>query len=163
MTDVKTISEGYCVELINETEMVEFGHRLAGHLTYGMIITLNGDLGAGKTTLSRGLLQALGHKGPVKSPTYTLVEPYELPFGQVYHFDLYRVNDPQELEYIGFSDYLERSALSLIEWPERGGEYLQTVDLALDIEHLLAGRKLVLSWQTVKGETVLNNLRDTSP
>ena len=75
MTDVKTISEGYCVELINETEMVEFGHRLAGHLTYGMIITLNGDLGAGKTTLSRGLLQALGHKGPVKARLTLLLNP----------------------------------------------------------------------------------------
>ncbi|MDG1474682.1 MAG: tRNA (adenosine(37)-N6)-threonylcarbamoyltransferase complex ATPase subunit type 1 TsaE, partial [Porticoccaceae bacterium] len=154
MADDKNISEGYCVELIDESEMVEFGHRLSRHLTFGMIVTLNGDLGAGKTTLSRGLLQALGHEGPVKSPTYTLVEPYDLPFGRVNHFDLYRVNDPQELEYIGFSDYLDSSALSLIEWPERGGEYLHTVDLALDIEHLKEGRKVVLSYQTVKGEIV---------
>ena len=143
----------------DEESMVEFGGKLAETLLVGAIITLNGDLGAGKTTLSRGMLNRLGHSGAVKSPTYTIVEPYQLDIGNVYHFDLYRVNDPQELDYIGFSDYLDQGALSLIEWPERGDGYLTSTDVSIEIEHLAHGRCVCVAALTHKGCSVLAGLR----
>ena len=143
----------------DEESMVAFGGKLAEALVSGLIITLNGDLGAGKTTLSRGILHGLGHHGAVKSPTYTIVEPYQLDIGSVYHFDLYRVNDPQELDYIGFSDYLDQGALSLIEWPERGDGYLTSTDVSIEIEHLAHGRCVCVAALTDKGCSVLAGLR----
>ena len=143
----------------DEESMVEFGGKLAETLLVGAIITLNGDLGAGKTTLSRGMLQRLGHSGAVKSPTYTIVEPYQLDIGSVYHFDLYRVNDPQELDYIGFTDYLAEAFLSLIEWPERGHGYLGDTDMVIEIEHLTSGRRVSVSSQTDRGWAMLAGLR----
>lgn len=143
----------------DEESMVEFGGKLAETLLVGAIITLNGDLGAGKTTLSRGVLHRLGHSGAVKSPTYTIVEPYQLDIGSVYHFDLYRVNDPQELDYIGFTDYLAEASLSLIEWPERGHGYLDDTDMGIEIEHLASGRRVSVSAQTDRGGAMLAGLR----
>ena len=142
--------------IINDEEaMVEFGGKIAETLLMGAVITLNGDLGAGKTTLSRGILNRLGHSGAVKSPTYTIVEPYQLDIGSVYHFDLYRVNDPQELDYIGFTDYLAQASLSLIEWPERGYGYLAGKDIGIEIEHLRSGRQVSVSAETDKGRDML--------
>jgi len=132
------------VFLPDEDAMVCFGQNLATHLDEVMLITLKGDLGAGKTTLCRGLLRGLGHRDAVKSPTYTIVEPYDLPLGMVYHFDLYRVNDPQELDYIGFTDYLDNGMLSMVEWPEHGSEYLDKTDVHLTIEHRSSGRLVIL-------------------
>jgi tRNA threonylcarbamoyladenosine biosynthesis protein TsaE len=122
------------------------------------LIFLRGDLGAGKTTLSRGLIRALGHAGPVKSPTYTLVEPYELPKGRVMHYDLYRLSDPEELEYLGLRDHLDTDTLTLIEWPERGGMLLPTPDLTLILRVLPHGREI--SWQalTPHGESMASAL-----
>ena len=144
----------------DEESMVAFGGKLAEALVPLLIITLNGDLGAGKTTLSRGILHGLGHHGAVKSPTYTIVEPYQLDIGSVYHFDLYRVNDPQELDYIGFSDYLDQGALSLIEWPERGEGYLAATDVSIEIEHLTHGRCVSVVALSDKGGNVLAGLRE---
>ena len=121
------------LNIVGEEAMVAFGRSLSSRLPKPLIITLQGDLGAGKTTLSRGVLQGLGHKGAVKSPTYTLVEPYKLAFGVVYHFDLYRLVDAEELDYMGFADYLEDAALCLIEWPERGEGFLPTADVSISI------------------------------
>jgi tRNA threonylcarbamoyladenosine biosynthesis protein TsaE len=106
----------------------------------GGLVFLKGPLGAGKTTLVRGLLRAAGHRGGVKSPTFTLVEPYEDLAPPVFHFDLYRIADPEELEYVGLWDYLRREALVLVEWPERGHGVLPPPCLEVDIAYASTGR-----------------------
>lgn len=121
-----------------------FGARLAAHCPTACTIHLEGDLGAGKTTLVRGFLRGRGHDGAVRSPTYTLIEPYELASGTIYHLDLYRLGDPEELEYLGLRDLLDGSATLLIEWPERGAGWLPPPDLAIHIEHLPSGRDIRL-------------------
>ncbi|MCL4162481.1 UNVERIFIED_CONTAM: hypothetical protein GTU68_028073 [Idotea baltica] len=122
-----------------------FGGKLADELQEGGIVLLKGDLGAGKTTLVRGLLRHLGHQGIVKSPTYTLVEPYDFKGRKVYHFDLYRLGDPEELEYMGGRDYWESEALCLIEWPEQADGYLPQADLILEISYRDKGRNIKIT------------------
>lgn len=120
--------------LSDETATETLGAALAQCCRDGGLVFLHGPLGAGKTTTARGLLRALGHEGKVKSPTYTLVEPYESLSPVAYHFDLYRLNDPEELEFMGFRDFLRDDALCLIEWPEKGAGWLGTPDLELELE-----------------------------
>lgn len=154
--------------------MIELGRALGvaaqTGMEHGAVIFLNGDLGMGKTTLSRGVLQSFGHQGAVKSPTYTLVEPYEFypvktePGNEpgrssVYHFDLYRLGDPEELEYIGIRDYFDQgNNLCLVEWSERGRGFLPTADVVVHIEPLRGGRKVALLAQTTKGEAILGHI-----
>ena len=150
------------VNLEGERKMQDFGAQLAtaiGKIDAPLLMLLNGDLGAGKTTISRGLLQGLGHQGAVKSPTYTLVEPYELDIGVVYHFDLYRLIDSEELEHIGFSDYLSEAKLCIIEWPENGGSYIPQADISIDIKLHESGRQVTLGSSTESGKQCINLLQ----
>ena len=124
----------------------------------GGVLYLQGDLGAGKTTLSRGIIQALGHSGAVKSPTYTLVEPYELADLKVFHFDLYRLADPEELEFIGIRDYVEPGAVCIVEWPDRGADLIPSPDLSLTLEKDGKGRKITMMGRSPAGQTMLGEL-----
>lgn len=144
----------------NEKEMLNFGTQLMSTLSStpnsnGITLFLNGDLGAGKTTLSRGMIQSLGHQGNVKSPTYTLVEEYHLQDKHIYHFDLYRLSDPEELEFMGIRDYLSAKTICLIEWAERGKNFLPPADLFINIQYANKGRQVELIPQSHLGKKIL--------
>lgn len=128
---------------------------LASGLSAGITLYLFGELGAGKTTFSRGVLRAFGHQGAVKSPTYTLVEPYDMGEWRVYHFDLYRLGDPEELEFMGVRDYFAPGSLSLVEWPQRGTGILPEPDIDVTLEVCGTGRRLRMTAHTPCGERVL--------
>ncbi len=138
--------------------MLVFGKALLKAMDAQGVVFLLGDLGMGKTTLSRGVVQGAGHEGAVKSPTYTLVEPYEFTDYVIYHFDLYRLSDPEELEYLGIRDYFAKAMLSLIEWPSRGEGYLPTADLEITLSIKETGRLLELQANTLKGGRAINFL-----
>lgn len=121
------------------------------------VIYLRGDLGAGKTTFAGGVLRALGHVGAVKSPTYTLVEPYTLGAMTIYHFDLYRLRDAEELEFLGMRDYVGNGAL-LIEWPERGQGLLPAVDVDVCIRTGNDSRVIVIAALSETGRTLVQCL-----
>lgn len=145
-------------ELAAESDTVQLGQKLARVLAAGGVLYLEGDLGAGKTTLSRGLIRALGHSGAVKSPTYNLVEPYELGALTLYHFDLYRLADPEELEYIGIRDYFDQGVVCLVEWPQRGVGVIPPADLFLSLQIKGKGRVAELEARTPRGQTLLGEL-----
>ena len=128
----------------SETATIAIGQQLAQHVLTEMnnIVYLEGTLGSGKTTLARSIIQGFGWQGSVKSPTYTLVELYELSAGTIAHMDLYRLSDPEELEFIGIRDFTDGNTLCLIEWPERGAGLLPDADLKILISESGNGRTL---------------------
>ena len=142
--------------------MEALGRRLAAACPPGGRIHLQGELGAGKTTLARGFLYGLGYRGKVKSPTYTLVEPYLIENQTVYHFDLYRIGDPEELEGIGLRDYLDGVSRCLVEWPERAGAVLDAADLGIEIHLCNASRQLRLVAGSKAGHKMLAALEDVT-
>ena len=164
------------IRLEDEAATLEFGAKLAAatflaqdqkrdavapgagipHL--GGMIYLQGDLGAGKTTLARGFMRAFGYSGAVKSPTYTLVEPYELELCNIYHFDLYRLADPEEVAYLGTDEYFAESNLCLVEWAEKGAKWLPPADLVIDIADEGTGRRLTCRSLTDKGAIIAKRL-----
>jgi tRNA threonylcarbamoyladenosine biosynthesis protein TsaE len=130
--------------LSNEAASLDFAKKIAQHLPEKAVIHLNGPLGAGKTTFVRGILLASGHQGSTKSPTYTLVEPYQITGKTFYHFDLYRLGDPEELEYIGIRDYFDEEAICLIEWPDKGQGYIAEPDLVINLSYQAESRSITL-------------------
>jgi len=158
-------------DLADEAATLAFGVALAKAIQPNLTIYLHGDLGAGKTTLVRGLLHALGHVGKVKSPTYTLVEPYEIKYNvtsslMLYHFDLYRFNDEEEWESAGFRDYFNANSVCVIEWPEKAQNVLPTPDLNITFsiknvgENL--GRSVNLSAHSILGQQCLHTISTQS-
>ena len=125
---------------VSESELEAVGSVLAKSLNLGDVIFLQGELGAGKTTVSRGILRGLGYRGIVASPTYTLLELYDLTVHRVAHFDLYRITTAKDLEGIGFRDYLDGQTICLIEWPENGAAFLPAPNLRIILEYAGVGR-----------------------
>ena len=128
--------------------------------TAGWTLLLEGELGAGKSTFARALIHAMGHRGAVPSPTYTLVEPYELPGRTVYHIDLYRVSDEEELRYLGWAEIDD--GMRLVEWPERAPELLASADLQLELSYAESGRNAEFSGLSARGAELLRQL-DSGP
>lgn len=142
------MTETYSTQILkDEAATVHAAAVLATQLKPGQVIYLHGDLGAGKTTLVRGILHALGHTGKVKSPTYTIVEPYSLPIASCYHFDLYRFQDAEEWEAAGFRDYFNANSICLVEWPERAEQVLPQADIEIHFDILPHGRVLHITSQ----------------
>lgn len=144
--------------LKDETKTQILATHLAKVIIPDLLIFLEGDLGAGKTTFMRSILQSLGHEGAVKSPTFTLVEEYQLNSLDIFHFDLYRLSHPEELEYMGIRDYFRKDSIVFIEWPEKGKGYLAEPDLTLKFDILTLGRNVTLFAHTLKGEKILSSL-----
>jgi tRNA threonylcarbamoyladenosine biosynthesis protein TsaE len=144
--------------LCGEDQMKALGAKLIQSCDSGGVITLRGELGTGKTTIVRGALEACGITSGVRSPTYTLIENYQLPGLAVAHFDLYRLSDAEELEYLGFRDYLNPQTLCLIEWPQRAEELLQYAGLQISLEYHQGCRRLTAIAKNPWGENLLSAL-----
>ncbi len=155
------MSKSTSVYLANESDTEALGAALAKVRPASATLFLRGDLGAGKTTFCRGFIQACGHQGPVKSPTYTLIEPYSLEAGlkteTILHLDLYRLVDPEELEYLGMNDY-PGDVIKLIEWPERGSGHLLSPDLSIELVQADPGRQVTLTAHTGGAESWLQQI-----
>lgn len=150
-------------DVASAEDMEALGGRLAARCQPGMRLHLQGELGAGKTTLVRGFLRGLGYGGRVKSPTYTLVEPYHIENKTIYHFDLFRISNPEEVEAMGFRDYLDGVSLCLVEWPERAHGLLGEADLTVNIEIRGTGRRVTLVPGSQAGRELMRSLQGPDP
>jgi tRNA threonylcarbamoyladenosine biosynthesis protein TsaE len=148
----------YTTHLNNEQATLRLGQSIARFAQELGVIFLQGELGAGKTTLVRGILRGLNHPGFVKSPSYTIVEPYLDARKPVYHFDLYRIADPQELEYVGLRDYLLQENLCIFEWPEHAAGTLPKPDLLIKLDFDREGRVAHIMADTEYGKYALEQL-----
>ncbi len=157
------MTRSFEAHLNDEIATVAMGNKVAAIIEQGAVIYLHGDLGAGKTTFTRGVVQGFGHIGKVKSPTYTLVEPYELTRANVYHFDLYRLGDPEELEYMGIRDYFSEQAICIVEWPEKGGEFIPVPDLDITLSYVGDERKIVINSASERGIAIVEKLTNLNP
>ena len=146
------------INLTDETATSAFAARISGLLKPGLVIFLHGELGAGKTTLVRALLNALGYQGRVKSPTYTLLEQYEAGGFSLRHFDLYRFRDASEWEFAGFNDEFDGKNICLVEWPEQAAGLLPCADVEIYFEILPDGRNISLQAHTETGRKCINSL-----
>lgn len=151
-------NDSLVVALADEQATLDLGGRLARALEPGLSLWLVGDLGAGKTTLARGLLRGLGFLGRVKSPTYTLVELYTLSRFNLYHFDLYRIADPDEWEDAGFREYFNDASVCLVEWPEKAAGLLPEPDIRVRLEILDAGRRAEVVGLSERGKACVARL-----
>lgn len=140
---------------VSPEEMDRLGQCLGRALQGGVTVYLQGELGAGKTTLVRGVLKGLGYTGPVRSPTYTLVEGYDLAARMLYHLDLYRIRGFAELEYLGIRDLDDRDLWVFVEWPERGAGSLPAADLVMRLEMRDPGRLLHLEAGSERGSALM--------
>jgi tRNA threonylcarbamoyladenosine biosynthesis protein TsaE len=147
------------MDLPDETATLAFGASVGKSLQTGLTVFLHGDLGAGKTTLVRGVLQQLGHAGKVKSPTYTLVEPYVVSGLELYHFDLYRFIDPEEWLESGFRDYFNAQTICLVEWPEKAEGFLPEPDIDIRLHLQNPGRRAIMTVNTAAGQRFLTRFR----
>lgn len=141
-----------------EADTLALGAALAPGLQGGMVVYLSGELGAGKTTLARGILRGLGYTGTVKSPSFALVEPYEVSRLYLYHFDFYRFTEPRELAEAGFREYFSPDAICLVEWPENAAGMIPPADLQLKVTTLGSGRQLEIGSKTEAGKLCLVRL-----
>jgi tRNA threonylcarbamoyladenosine biosynthesis protein TsaE len=145
--------------LPEEPDTLAFGAELARHLQPGMVVYLSGELGAGKTTLARGILRGLGYAGRVKSPSYTLVEPYKLSRLYLYHFDFYRFASPQELGEAGFKEHFNPDSVCLVEWPENAAGLLPAADIRSTMKVAGSGRQLEIDADTETGRRCVEQLK----
>jgi tRNA threonylcarbamoyladenosine biosynthesis protein TsaE len=145
----------------DEAAMVALGGQLAKACHDAMVFYLDGPLGAGKTTLVRGFMRGMGYSAAVKSPTYTLIEPYEAGGRLLYHLDLYRVHGAEELEYLGLRELQDGNAIILVEWPERGVGFLPPADVMLKIDYAAEGRHVSLEARSVAGERLVKAIGGT--
>jgi tRNA threonylcarbamoyladenosine biosynthesis protein TsaE len=151
-------AEHLTLELSDEAATLALGAALAQVVVPGLIIWLEGDLGAGKTTLVRGLLRALGDTGPVKSPTYTLVEVHPVSGLDLYHFDFYRFSQPEEYLDAGLDEYFGGQGVCVVEWPDRAAPYLPAADVVVMLEHAGAGRVARVLARSERGAQCLARL-----
>ena len=161
MCDIAVIS---CTKVMqnfllkNEKQTLRFGKQFGQGLIKGCVVYLEGELGSGKTTFVRGVLSGLGYTGKVKSPTYTIVESYNLGQYEIYHFDLYRLADPEELEYLGIRDYFNENSVVLVEWPDKGLGFLPDPDVIIQLTYVDDGRNVTIRSNSEKGEHLLHEI-----
>ncbi|PSJ79986.1 tRNA (adenosine(37)-N6)-threonylcarbamoyltransferase complex ATPase subunit type 1 TsaE [Neisseria iguanae] len=141
--------------LADEAATLALGASWAKSLNAPLVVYLQGSLGTGKTTFTRGLLHGLGHQGAVKSPTYAIVESYPLAVFTLHHFDLYRFSTPEEWEDAGLDDLFDGQSVCLIEWPQQGGSFTPAADITLSLDHAGHGRTFTVTAHTAQGRKSL--------